>query len=189
MSVCVCVDCWCIARVYICPLAWHKGKAPAVASTTVVPCVTHNESGSCVSVCVWRQKRNISWEIGRELGIALCVYSLCVCSVCVSVCVCVNRAGGHHWQSLFPRMHLNTEARCYWRVCVSVLHIWGSIQPLAGARSTVCAGKTSSPITLGHSSCRTPGCRAFHTTDQSPSQEEELGRGQRDVETEEMVSG
>lgn len=135
---------------------------------------SHWCNGWIKALCVTAKAHQLrKWEglVGIDLR---CIFYLCVC-------VCANRAGGHHWQSLSPRMCLNTEGRCYWRVCVSVLHIWGPIQTSTGTRSTVWVGKTFSPITLGLSSCWTPGCWDFshHRSESEPRGR--IGGGQRGV--------
>lgn len=117
--VCVCVwlcyldlDCWCIVRVHICPsiTQWCKCRASAVGSSTMAPCITHSGVMDQGRVCECKRGTSIE-KVRTRLSVDVCV-QFAWFSVCAHSCLCVNRAGGHHWQSLSPRMCLNTEGRC-----------------------------------------------------------------------------
>ena len=166
-------------------LQWHKCRTSAAAT---VPSIAHTgimDQGPvcvcvcvcvcvrvCVCVCVQGQKRDINWESKKR------VRHGCVCglhdSLCIHVCVCLNRAGGHHWQSPSPRICGWIQRAVVNEGSVSLFSTSeGPYRPPQAPASQCVLARHSVPSHWDALPVEHQGVGAFHTTDQSPSQKEE----------------
>lgn len=90
------------------------------------------------------------------------------------LCVCLNRAGGHHWQSPSPRICAWIQRAVVNEGSVSLFSTSeGPYRPPQAPTSQCVLARHSVPSHWDSLPVEHQGVGAFHTTDQSPSQKEE----------------